>query len=152
MFYKTKEASILLAIIILTIGFVFGMSYQKNIDAHSDTTAVKDEGRIETLEVDGFTITAHYEGENQWEYQVTGVLPNKCVRHDVTEVVAESYPEQVTVTLAVFEPEDDSLCAQVLKPVDEVGEFQASEEASINFEVENSTSRPTATGLESQDE
>lgn len=149
--FELSSFHIVGACILLTTGFVFGVAWSNQQSLPEEVLTVSTD-RIETIESNGFTLVAEHLTGSEWGYTITGVLPNKCSRYDVTEIVAESMPEQVTVTLAVSEPEDDSLCAQVLQKVEETGSFIASAEASISFVYTQENSRPTATGLESKNE
>lgn len=77
-----------------------------------------------------------YIGENLWRYQVTGILPNPCYEISTSAVIMESFPEQVVITSTIQEPDPDMICIQVIQEVYEEGEFEASEEAEIRFEIE----------------
>ena len=76
-----------------------------------------------------------YIGENLWRYQVTGILPNPCYEISTSAVIMESFPEQVVITSTIQEPDPDMICIQVIQEVYEEGEFQASEDAEISFEI-----------------
>lgn len=83
----------------------------------------------------GFTLTTNYLGDNKWEYKVTGQLPNPCYSTEVTELVAESYPEQVTIALVMKEPDPNTMCTQVIKDFEYKGSFSASKNATVQFNV-----------------
>jgi len=87
-------------------------------------------------EYEDLNLEYEYKEDNTWEYIVTGTLPNPCYKITTESIVAESYPEQVTVKAIVTPPAEDEICAQAIKNVNETGEFQASEEAFIAFQVE----------------
>jgi len=151
MILDKTTAQIIFVIILLTVGFVFGVAWS-NQQFQTNTAAATTNDRIETIESNGFTLIARHVGNTDWEYAVTGVLSNKCSRYDLTEIVAESIPERVTVTLAVSEPADDTLCAQELQKVEETGVFSASKDALVSFAYTEENTRPSATGLESKNE
>lgn len=54
-----------------------------------------------TLTEDNITLTYQYVGVNVWKYNVKGQLPNPCHSAQVDALVAESYPEQVTVKVNI---------------------------------------------------
>lgn len=106
-----------------------------------DDTLVDSEEPIEinvnvNLEDSGLVMDANYSEQFLWTYKVSGDVPTPC--HDIiTEaIVAESYPEQVTVTARITdELSEDAFCTQVITKKEAFGEFTATEAASINFEV-----------------
>lgn len=84
---------------------------------------------------DGFSLQKKYMGDNNWEYTVVGQLPNPCYSATVDATVAESYPEQVTISVNISEPNPDVMCAQVIQDFEYTGTFNASENASITLKV-----------------
>jgi len=90
-----------------------------------------------TLTSDDFTLEYRYSGNNTWKYSVTGVLPSPCYKATVEAVVRESYPEQVTVNLTTSSPEPDTVCVQMVLNYSEEGEFEASEKATVDFNIVN---------------
>lgn len=117
----------LFVILVLIAGFLYQMYAEKE---NSDDTNERNE-----ITKDNFLFSYNYKGNNLWEYSVTGTLPNPCYIIKTESVVAESYPEQVTVTSTVTEPPANLMCTQVIQEVNEVGEFQASELATVSFIV-----------------
>jgi len=87
-------------------------------------------------EYEDLSLEYDYKEDNTWEYIVTGTLPNPCYEITTEVMVAESYPEQVTVKAIVTPPAEDEMCVQVIENVNETGEFQASAEALVTFEIE----------------
>jgi hypothetical protein len=83
---------------------------------------------------DNFSITYTYQGNSEWEYTVTGTLPNSCYSADVTAMVAESYPEQVTVQVKVSNNSPE-LCAEMIQDFKYTGSFNASEKATVTLSV-----------------
>ena len=82
-----------------------------------------------------FKLESKYISTNSWEYTVTGELPNPCYNASVDAIVAESYPEQVTVTVTIEEPDPEVMCAQVIQEFSYEGTFSASEKADIKLVV-----------------
>lgn len=85
---------------------------------------------------DNISFDYYYKGNNLWQYNVTGTLPNPCYTISVESVVMESYPEQVIVKSTITKPDPDTMCIQVIQDVNEEGEFEASEQATVTFEME----------------
>lgn len=144
---EKTNVQIIVGVILVTTGFVLGVAWTNGDLSSSQSLAGTD--IVETIETNDFTLIAKHGTDDVWNYTVTGVLSSKCATFDMTEVVAESLPEKVTVTLSVSEPADDSLCAQGLKTIEETGTFTASSQANISFEYKEESSRPSVTGLES---
>jgi len=97
-----------------------------NIDTSDDKMVVME---------NNFKLESKYISENSWEYTVTGELPNPCYNASVDAIVAESYPEQVTVTVTIEEPDPEVMCAQVIQEFSYEGTFSASEKADIKLVV-----------------
>lgn len=94
-------------------------------------------GKRINAEYGTFTAEAVYTSENNWEYQVKGPLPNPCYGVSVEAIVAESFPEQVTLQVEIINPEDDAICAQVIEDVTLEGIYSASQNASLQLRVES---------------
>lgn len=118
----------LLVILILIVGFLHKMYLEKEI-----SNSEEEENNITT---DNFVFSYNYKENNLWEYSINGTLPNPCYTIKTESIVAESYPEQVTVTSTITKPSADLICTQVIQEVHEVGEFQASESASVSFKLQ----------------
>lgn len=86
-------------------------------------------------EADGFLARAKYEGDNQWSYIVTGFIPTPCHSIEYQVIVAESFPEQVTIFADISSPSEDTVCIQVLEEVVHEGTYSASEKASLSLSV-----------------
>ena len=90
----------------------------------------------ETITGENVTLTYQYAGVNVWEYNVKGQLPNPCHSAEVDALVAESYPEQVTVMVNIKENKStDTVCIQVIQELDISGEFSASSKAKVTLQV-----------------
>lgn len=82
-----------------------------------------------------FTLEKEYISENTWEFKITGQFPNPCYSATVETVIAESYPEQVTITVNIIEPSKDIVCIQVISPFEYEGTFSASQQALITLNI-----------------
>ncbi len=126
--------SLLLFALIVIAGSIYYLYVNREEDS-LDKTFIEDTSPVvEEGEYDNLNLEYDYLGDNTWTYMVTGTLPNPCYDIETEAIVAESYPEQVTIKSIVTPPEEDEICAQVVQEVYEEGEFQASEEALIIFE------------------
>lgn len=131
-----KKRSLLFIAVMSLLFFVMciylseGSCFVSNGDDNSDTT---DNRKI--LTEGNFKLQSEYISENSWEYIVTGELPNPCYNASVDTMVAESYPEQVTVTVTIEEPDPELICAQVIQEFSYEGTFSASEKADVEFVV-----------------
>ena len=89
-----------------------------------------------TITGQDITLTYQYAGINVWEYTVTGQLPNPCQTAKVDALVAESYPEQVTIMVNIKENKSsDTVCAQVIQELNISGEFNDSGKATVKLQV-----------------
>lgn len=121
--------ALIAAIIFIGLGYIF--TKEKPLDGNADDT----NSEVVTDSEGGFSMTAEYVGENSWEYKVEGELPTPCHSADVDSLVAESFPEQVSVKVTLTEPDDAIVCVQVIREFEYEGEFSASEGASVNLSV-----------------
>jgi hypothetical protein len=83
-----------------------------------------------------FSLTTKFK-DGKWSYSITANMPTPCHSFAVKDVlVAESYPEQVTIKIKVSEPKQDQMCAQVIDSQTIEGTYQASKEATVKITVE----------------
>jgi hypothetical protein len=75
--------------------------------------------------------------DGAWNYAVEVDVPTPCHGVDVQELVAESYPGQVSVILTVTEPSGNEACPQVVDRTSVEGSVQASEYASMTITFED---------------
>lgn len=122
-------------ILILIGGFLY---MNKDLLLKKDVPETPQDQNSSIVE-DGFTLKTEYTSENMWAYTITGQLPNPCYNAQVDVLVAESYPEQVTVSVKLTEPEPDIICTQVIQDYVYEGTFSASEKAEIDLIVEQTT-------------
>lgn len=127
-----EKRNILLIVIILILlagfAFLFFTDKEGNIDTPDNTN--------KTLTEENFTLSYSYLGDSKWEYKVEGTLPNPCYKVTTDVLVAESYPEQVSVRVTVQAPDADVACIQVIEPYQYTGEFSASEKATVALVVQ----------------
>ena len=89
-----------------------------------------------TIAAENLTLTYRYVGVNKWEYNVKGELPNPCQKASIDALVAESYPEQVTIMVNIKEEKSsETVCIQVIQELDMSGEFSASSKAIVKLQV-----------------
>lgn len=125
---KIAILSLFILILLLLLTGVWALFFKKdklNISNNSNT-----------ISKENITLTYKYLGTNKWEYQVKGELPNPCHKVNIEPFVAESYPEQVTVVVNIKEElETGTVCTQVIQALDMKGNFNASEKAEINLQI-----------------
>ncbi|MDY0097429.1 MAG: hypothetical protein RBS01_03715 [Candidatus Dojkabacteria bacterium] len=126
---------VIFSIILLLIIGIFIYLYLTKPDLFKKVEDVDKSSSIQTTVQSDFRLESKYIGNSKWEYTVTGQLPNPCYTAVVDALVAESYPEQVTITVVTKEPEPDMMCAQVIQDFKYNGTFSASEKAEINLAV-----------------
>jgi len=85
---------------------------------------------------DNFALTYTYNGNNQWEYTVTGTLPTPCVNVTTDALVMESYPEQVRIRVKKEDSSSTDLCIAMIKDYSYSGTFSASSKATVSLSIE----------------
>lgn len=128
-----KKNFLLVAVFLLILTFLVIVGYQVYIQLQEDKQ--EDTNTVQTITEDSLTFEYTYKGDNLWGYTVKGELPNQCYKISTDALVAESYPEQVYVTSTITPPAGDEICTQVIQEVNEIGEFNASEDATVSFKV-----------------
>ncbi len=93
-------------------------------------------GQEQTQTGNDFNLSYTYQGNNLWDYSVAGTLPTPCYAVNTEALVAESYPEQVTIKVTIQEQPTDGVCTTVIQDYSYSGTFQASGEAKVTFVVE----------------
>lgn len=130
---QKKLASVLLvcmAFILLVSGgwYIFFKSGMVNINVDTNTG---------TITQDNITLAYKYIENNTWEYTITGQLPNPCYKATTGTLVAESFPEQVTITLNIEKPSAKKACTQVIQELNIKGNFSASSSAKVSLKIDN---------------
>lgn len=124
-----KKKNILIATIILVVmlaGSLLTYLYLQNKNTKTSGSTQNN----------NFTLTYAYQGNNTWTYTVNGTLPTPCYDVSADAVIAESYPEQVTIQVKTKEQSDGYVCATVIKDFNYTGTFNASEKAVISLDVQ----------------
>lgn len=122
---------ILILLFIATFGItLFFLTADDTVKQKTDETDVSQN----VQEYDGFTLTTSYRGD-KWEYSVQGYLPDPCYSYQVSEVIRESYPEQVTIEVTIVDPPAGRACVQVIQNLNHEDNFVASPDATIDLKV-----------------
>jgi len=124
---KLAILSFFILIFLLLLTGVWALFIKKD-DSTSQNTP-------QTIVGDDITLTYQYVGVNVWKYTVTGQLPTPCQSAKVDPLVAESYPEQVTIMVNIKDNSTDAVCAQVIQDLNISGEFNASSKATVKLQV-----------------
>lgn len=105
-----------------------------NVNDQSVTTPEEEEG-TEVPEEEKIGWSSVYVDNNVWDFTVDTTLPNPCYEGKVDVIIAESFPEQVTITYEMIEPSGDMVCTQQLVDFNYEGTFNASESAEVKFKI-----------------
>lgn len=127
----------ILVIILMIVGGLIFKVFVLDKDKSEDGTVKQQPQREYKLEKEGYEFEAEYEEKNTWEYEIKGEKPTPCheVKHEA--IVAESYPEQVTVNLSIISPSPDTVCVQATEDFKVEGTFYAGPTAEVYFAVSN---------------
>jgi len=140
-----KKNILALGLLVLALLIIVGGVYYLYTEREKDKAGNLDQKKLEELPpmeetgpmpYDDFLLTHKYVGNNTWNYEVTGTLPNPCYTVTIIPVVMESDPEQVRIETKIQEPSADEICTQVIQEVKESGTFSASENAEIVLDIE----------------
>ncbi|MBL8015177.1 MAG: hypothetical protein JNK26_03235 [Candidatus Doudnabacteria bacterium] len=103
----------------------------------SSSTSTSSDGSVDPVQINqgDVDMEATYQGNSQWRYVLVTVLPNPCYGFRTEAVVAESYPEQVTVKAIKETPAAGTACAQVIDRRQIEGSFAAGPQAKLSLEV-----------------
>lgn len=128
-----KKRALLLSVIAISfilVGCTTSSTINNNPPANNSN-----QNSTKTEVSNGFTATSTYTATNTWNYIVKGDLPTPCHTLDVEAIVRESFPEQVTLKATLKAPTGDTICAQVLEPIEKTGTYAASADATFKFEA-----------------
>jgi hypothetical protein len=125
-----NKKSIWITTVIIGI-LLFGYITYNSFFHNNNTNA----GENQTQSVNNFHLSYTYQGNNEWAYSVIGTLPTPCYAVNTEALVAESYPEQVTIMVTVQEQPTDGVCSTVIQDYSHAGRFQASAQAKVSFVV-----------------
>lgn len=135
-----KKQTLIIGIIVFVVLILIAFLYTKmrgNLPQWQNLltpTVSVSEGKIDQI-VEGFHLTGTYQGNSMWGYKIAGTLPTPCTQTEVRTMVAESYPEQVTIALFVPNPDPNVVCIQTIKDFYYEGNFTASEKATVRLTV-----------------
>jgi hypothetical protein len=130
---KNRRTFLVIFLVILLLLPLSTLGYQMLKKNNPTKVNTQKEGNI--LKADLFSLEYEYQGENEWIYILRGELPTPCYGVEVTPLVRESYPEQVTVEVKISSPDPEVICIQMIKDYEENGEFKASENAKIDLQM-----------------
>jgi hypothetical protein len=82
-----------------------------------------------------FELNSEYIDENRWEYEVKGYMPTPCHSIIHQAIVAESFPEQVTIEVTITAPQDEIICSQAIEETVLLGSYSASEQSTYKLKV-----------------
>lgn len=130
-----KHYNLIIITILAAVGFVFIFFFFQNKET------ILPPGGSATGEL--YSVTIIEESFQNSVHTLSGVVvvPTPCHQVTVSDVlVAESYPEQVRISLSVITGSD--VCAQVITEKPFAVTFTGSKEAMVTFLVNNQTVRP----------
>lgn len=130
--FKDRYILIIVAVIFIIV-LIGGIILVTNDDKNE--TKVIDDGISTDDSNEDYNLNANYIGDNTWNYVITGYKPSSCYETQVSTIVAESFPEQVTVQLTLIAPEPEVVCTLMIEELKLDGTFSASEGASVKLDV-----------------
>ncbi len=125
---KKRLIFLIIALAIILAVFLYVYFFKQKLDTNKQIPQ-------NPITTENFTLEKEYVSENTWKYKITGQFPNPCYNATVETIIAESYPEQVTITINVTKPTQDMSCIQIISPFEYEGIFSASQEALITLKV-----------------
>lgn len=124
---------VIVFVTVLILGVLYWQDLLSNPAADTPDTGNSSSITTQVLEESGFKLQLEYTGNNVWNYTLSASLPNPCTDVVVDTLVAESYPEQVTVNVKTTEK--DRVCVQVIREYETEGTIRASEKATFKLNV-----------------
>lgn len=133
--WYSKLGALFLIIILPAVGFYLGMIYGGDVSP-SDESSVRVVGQTKVIDnktvVGSEKVTLKTSFKNgKLEYSGSVQLPSPCHKLDIQTTVAESYPEQVYISLEIIDPDPGVLCATVIEEKEFSGKLSVSANASI---------------------
>jgi len=137
--WYSKLGALLLIIILPLVGFSLGMIYgQGASDSTTGSVVVidktKDTDNKTLVGSEKVTLKTSFKN-GKLEYSGTVQLPTSCHKLDIQTTVAESYPEQVQISLEIMDPDPETLCASVIEEKEFSGELKVSANASVSVSL-----------------
>ena len=137
--WYSKLGALLLIIILPIVGFYLGMIYSQG-SGYSTTGSVsivdktKDTDTKTIVNSEKISLKTSFKN-GKLEYSGSVQLPSPCHKLDIQTSVAESYPEQVQISLEILDPDPEMLCATVVEEKEFSGELDVSANASISVSL-----------------
>ena len=89
----------------------------------------------DTVKEQDVTLSTQYLGNEQWEYDLTVDLPNRCFSFSTEILQAESYPVQITINIHIVKPVIRAFCGNTIYTKTETGTITAQEDSPIDFKI-----------------
>ena len=137
--WYSKLGALALIIILPIVGFSLGMIYGQGT---SDSTTgnvfiidkIKDIDTKIVVSSKKISLKTSFKNGNL-EYSGVVQLPTPCHKLDIQTTVAQSFPEQVQISLKIIDPDPEMLCASVIEEKEFSGQLQVSANASISVSL-----------------
>lgn len=137
--WYSKLGALALIIILPFIGFYLGMFYtQGSSDPTTGSVSIIDKIKDKDTKtvVNSKKVSLKTSFKNgKLEYSGTVQLPSPCHKLDIQTTIAESYPEQVYISLKIIDPDPNMLCASVIEEKEFSGELKVSANASVSVSL-----------------
>ena len=137
--WYSKLLAAILFIALPFVGFYLGMKYQSAVSigeikennmAATDQKSDKNDQKM----VDSQKVSLKTNFKNGLlTYSGSVQAPSPCHELEKEVVIAESFPEQVQISLQLKEPKPETICAQVVTEKEFSGELKVSEQARISI-------------------
>lgn len=133
--WYSKLGALFLIIILPVVGFYLGMIYSLgSSDSATGSVSIvdkiKDTDNKTVVGSEKVTLKTSFKN-GKLEYSGSVQLPSPCHKLDIQTTVAESYPEQVYISLEIIDPDPGMLCATVIEEKEFSGKLSVSANASI---------------------
>lgn len=137
--WYSKLGALLLIIILPVVGFYLGMVYTQGLpDSTTGSVSVidktKDTDTKTVVNSEKISLKTSFKN-GKLKYSGSVQLPSPCHKLDIQTTVAESYPEQVQISLKIVDPDPGMLCATVIEEKEFSGELDVSANASISISL-----------------
>lgn len=137
--WYSKLGALLLIIILPVVGFYLGMVYTQGLsDSTTGSVSVidktKDTDTKTVVNSEKISLKTSFKN-GKLEYSGSVQLPSPCHKLDIQTTIAESYPEQVYISLEIIDPDPGMLCATVIEEKEFSGKLNVSANASISVSL-----------------
>lgn len=127
---KRLAWSIIVVVVLIGLAALVFFSLQKPEEDIPLPVDVRDRSDS-TTDAKESTIIIHSFEDGIHQYAGNVEIPTPCHALDANALVAESFPEQITIQLTTVAPDPDTVCIQVLDRADFEVSASASEEARL---------------------